>query len=156
MTIALANILHNKQLKPIGTSTTSLPQTVRVLTGSVGVANTSVRVLTSGQTLRLATTQAAIIRNTGTGGSNVITSIAPTSLVSAANTNTSGTIAGKQFFIQKPFSLGGQNVQLQLVKTSTGMAVQTVPKMNVLQKSRSGITVSVAVSQSPTSGSCGE
>lgn len=52
--------------------------------------------------------------------------------MTAGNT-TATTIGGKQILLQKPISLSGQNV-LQLVKTSQGMAVQSLPKVNVMQK----------------------
>lgn len=53
-------------------------------------------------------------------------------VLTAGNTTTT-TIGGKQILLQKPISLSGQNV-LQLVKTSQGMAVQSMPKVNVMQK----------------------
>lgn len=49
------------------------------------------------------------------------------------STTSATTIGGKQILLQKPISLSGQNV-LQLVKTSQGMAVQSLPKVNVMQK----------------------
>lgn len=52
--------------------------------------------------------------------------------VLTGNTTTT-TIGGKQILLQKPISLSGQNV-LQLVKTSQGMQVQSLPKVNVMQK----------------------
>lgn len=64
----------------------------------------------------------------------------PTVLTTSASSGgaTATTIGGKQILLQKPISLSGQNV-LQLVKTSQGMAVQSMPKMNVVQKSGTSI-----------------
>lgn len=112
-------------------------------------ATSNVRVLSSGQTVRLATSQ----QGTGQVGQPISTTILrqqPTVLTTSATsgttagtvltgtTTTSATIGGKQILLQKPISLSGQNV-LQLVKTSQGMAVQTLPKVNVVQKAGTSI-----------------
>lgn len=55
-----------------------------------------------------------------------------------SGTTSATTIGGKQILLQKPISLSGQNV-LQLVKTSQGMAVQSLPKVNVMQKAGTSI-----------------
>lgn len=131
-------------------ATPGTPQTVRVVTGTVGSGSTPVRVLTGAQTVRLATTQAptaTIIRSVSGAASNVVTCISPSIVANTSTGVVSGqqtTIGGKQFFIQKPFSLSGSNVQLQLVKTSAGMAVQTLPKINVVQKSGGATSIASA------------
>lgn len=87
------------------------------------VSNASVR-FTSPQVI---TTTTAILKTTQSS---------TTSQLQHANTVCGGTpiattIGGKQYFIQKPLTLG-QNVQFQLVKTSSGgVAVQTLPKVNL-------------------------
>lgn len=71
----------------------------------------------------------------------------PTVLTTSASPGgagaTAATIGGKQILLQKPISLSGQNV-LQLVKTSQGMAVQSLPKVNVVQKSGTTIQQQIA------------
>lgn len=112
------------------------------LVSSAGTSN--VRVLSSGgQTVRLAGTQ-------HTAGSPISTTILrqqPTVLTTSSSPlgsgTTAATIGGKQILLQKPISLSGQNV-LQLVKTSQGMAVQSVPKVNVVQKSGQTIQQQIA------------
>lgn len=59
-------------------------------------------------------------------------------VLTAGGTASATTIGGKQILLQKPISLSGQNV-LQLVKTSQGMAVQSLPKVNVMQKAGTSI-----------------
>lgn len=96
------------------------------------------RVLSSGQTVRLATSQptsaqsinTTILRQQPTVLTTSATSGTTAGTVLAGTTATAATIGGKQILLQKPISLSG----LQLVKTSQGMAVQTLPKMNVMQK----------------------
>ncbi|XP_055311476.1 host cell factor 1 isoform X3 [Sitodiplosis mosellana] len=115
----------------------------------VNAPTSNVRVLSSGQTVRIASSQP----NTAHVGSPISTTILrqqPTVLnstsspiVSAGTVLTAGstgatTIGGKQILLQKPISLSGQNV-LQLVKTSQGMAVQSLPKVNVMQKAGTSI-----------------
>ncbi|XP_037898964.1 host cell factor isoform X4 [Glossina fuscipes] len=100
---------------------------------STGTGNSTVRLLSSNnacQTLKLTSNNnAAVLKSTNQQ------SIAATA-AQAHQTNTSGsttstTIGGKQFIIQKPLALGS-NVQFQLVKTSSGgVAVQTLPKVNL-------------------------
>lgn len=111
------------------------PQSVR-LVSNAGTSN--VRVLSSGQAMRLAGTQ----QGTSHVGSPITTILRqqPTVLTTSASSGgaTATTIGGKQILLQKPISLSGQNV-LQLVKTSQGMAVQSMPKMNVVQKSGTSI-----------------
>lgn len=71
----------------------------------------------------------------------------PTVLTTSASPGgagaTAATIGGKQILLQKPISLSGQNV-LQLVKTSQGMAVQSLPKVNVVQKTGTSIQQQIA------------
>lgn len=101
----------------------------------------NVRVLTSGQTVRLTSSQptnahvatpisTTILRQQPNVSTATIASSAGT--VIAGSTATATTIGGKQILLQKPISLSGQNV-LQLVKTSQGMAVQSLPKVNVVR-----------------------
>lgn len=61
------------------------------------------------------------------------------------------TIGGKQILLQKPISLSGQNV-LQLVKTSQGMAVQSLPKVNVMQKAGTSTLNAANIQQQIMSG----
>lgn len=118
----------------------------------VSNASTSnVRVLSSGQTVRIATSQPG----SGHVGSPINTTILrqqPTVLTSSPSSGvatgtiiagTTGTAGGKQILLQKPISLSGQNV-LQLVKTSQGMAVQSLPKVNVVQKAGTSIQQQIA------------
>lgn len=139
-----------KQIKTAVTSSAVTASTsVRVVTGHVNQATTAVRV----QTVRLATTQAptALIRTANTSAANV-TSIAGSAGTTIASNTSNPAGATKQFFIQKPFTLAGQNVQYQLVKTSTGVAVQTLPKINVVQKTAGGNVVTQTQSQNVTGG----
>lgn len=111
-----------------------IPQGVRVVSNAT---TSNVRVLTSGQTVRLATSQSGqahvgtptILRQQPTAS---ITSVASSPGAVISGTTTAATIGGKQILLQKPISLSGQNV-LQLVKTSQGMAVQSLPKVNVMK-----------------------
>lgn len=107
----------------------------------VVAGNPPVRILSRGQAVRIATTQGSstAILKTSTGQS-VGT---PTSIATAT------TIGGKQYFIQKPLSLG-QNVQFQLIKTSTGVAVQTLPKVNVLKNISGQNPVQTVQTSQPT------
>lgn len=118
-------------------------QSVR-LVSNAGTSN--VRVLSSGQTVRLAGAQ----QGTSQVASPISTTILrqqPTVLTTSASPAgagaTAATIGGKQILLQKPISLSGQNV-LQLVKTSQGMAVQSVPKVNVVQKSGTSLQQQIA------------
>ncbi|KAL9910052.1 LOW QUALITY PROTEIN: host cell factor [Glossina fuscipes fuscipes] len=139
------------------TSVVSRPSTTITTVNSIVSPVTSNHMLiTSGNTattggLRVINTGQAAVVSTGTGSTRfdycLVTmharhikstnqqSIAATA-AQAHQTNTSGsttstTIGGKQFIIQKPLALGS-NVQFQLVKTSSGgVAVQTLPKVNL-------------------------
>lgn len=99
----------------IGSNPTT--QTLRLVSG--GSTNTTpIRVLTSGQTVRLQTSQSGattILR----GQTTIMTTTSLTPNVIGGPTTTSATIGGKQILLQKPISLSGQNL-LQLVKTSQG------------------------------------
>lgn len=101
-------------MKTVSSLTPSSQQALRVVSGTT--SNTPIRVLSSGQTVRLTTSQ------TGTGatilqrGQTSIVSTSAITQVSGGTTTTSATIGGKQILIQKPISL-------QLVKTSQGMTV---------------------------------
>lgn len=119
------------------------PQSVR-LVSNAGTSN--VRVLSSGQAVRLTGSQ----QGTSQVASPISTTILrqqPTVLTTSASPAgagaTAATIGGKHVLLQKPISLSGQNV-LQLVKTSQGMAVQSLPKMNVVQKSGTSIQQQIA------------
>lgn len=119
------------------------PQSVR-LVSNAGTSN--VRVLSSGQAMRLTGSQ----QGTSQVASPISTTILrqqPTVLTTSASPGgagaTAATIGGKHVLLQKPISLSGQNV-LQLVKTSQGMAVQSLPKMNVVQKSGTSIQQQIA------------
>lgn len=114
----------------------------------VNAPSSNVRVLSSGQTVRIASSQpqvgspigstTTILRQQPTTVLNSTASpIASAGTVLTGNT-TATTIGGKQILLQKPISLSGQNV-LQLVKTSQGMAVQSLPKVNVMQKAGTSI-----------------
>uniref|UniRef100_A0A1A9WYE2 Host cell factor Kelch-repeats domain-containing protein n=1 Tax=Glossina brevipalpis TaxID=37001 RepID=A0A1A9WYE2_9MUSC len=103
---------------------------------STSTGNSTVRLLSGNntcQTLKLTSSN----NNAGVLKSTNQQSITGTATVGQAQqTNTSGnttstTIGGKQYIIQKPLTLGS-NVQFQLVKTSSGgVAVQTLPKVNL-------------------------
>lgn len=71
-------------------------------------------------------------------------------IFTVGNTATT-TIGGKQILLQKPISLSGQNV-LQLVKTSQGMAVQSLPKVNVMQKAGTSTINTANIQQQIMSG----
>lgn len=120
-------------------TTTTQTNTVRIVSGNTG------------QTLRLATTQATAntstilksAQNTGTA----ITGQLQNAGVANAGTSigTATTIGGKQYILQKPLTLG-TNVQFQLVKTSTGgVAVQTLPKINLNLAKNTGTPGAIAV-----------
>lgn len=89
-------------------------------------------------------------------GQNIVgTQLQQQRIVSASgSTTTTATIGGKQIILQKPLTIvggaGGQATGaggvtmnqpqiVTLVKTSQGMTVQTLPKVNVLQKGTAGI-----------------
>lgn len=74
-----------------------------------------------------------------------------TGAVLAGSTTAATTIGGKQILLQKPISLSGQNV-LQLVKTSQGMAVQSLPKVNVMQKAGTSTINTANIQQQIMSG----
>lgn len=103
--------MTNKAMKTVSSLTPSSQQALRVV-GTT--SNTPIRVLSSGQTVRLTTSQsgaATILR-----GQTSIMSTSAITQVSGGITTTSATIGGKQILIQKP-------INLQLVKTSQGMTV---------------------------------
>ncbi|XP_036221617.1 host cell factor isoform X2 [Bactrocera oleae] len=106
-------------------TTTAQTNTVRIVSGNTG------------QTLRLATTQATgntatILKTAQNTGANMTGQVQNTAVAnSGASIGTATTIGTKQYILQKPLTLG-TNVQFQLVKTSTGgVAVQTLPKINL-------------------------
>lgn len=105
----------------------------------VNAAAQNVRVISSGQTVRL--TQGGAV---GQPLNTTILRQQPTIITTQATAGNAaatavGTVAaGKQIFVQKPIQIGGQNV-LQLVKTSQGMAVQSLPKVNVTQKTTTSV-----------------
>lgn len=103
--------MTNKAMKTVSSLTPSSQQALRVVSGTT--SNTPIRVLSSGQTVRLTTSQtgSTILR-----GQTSIMSTSALTQVSGGTTTTSATIGGKQILIQKPISL-------QLVKTSQGMTV---------------------------------
>lgn len=89
-------------------------------------------------------------------GQNIVgTQLQQQRIVSASgSTTTTATIGGKQIILQKPLTIVGgaggnaaagmnnsvnQPQIVTLVKTSQGMTVQTLPKVNVLQKGTGGI-----------------
>ncbi|XP_067631694.1 host cell factor-like [Eurosta solidaginis] len=127
------------------TTTANTSNTVRIVSGNTG------------QTLRLATTQSTANPTTTTilkTAQNAGTAVGQLKTGANANTSiaTATTIGGKQYIIQKPLTLGS-NVQFQIVKTSTGgVAVQTVPKINLNLVKNSG---GVAQSQSQQTGVAG-
>lgn len=103
----------------------------------VNTSTSNVRVISSGQTVRLTTQGGGIGQPL-----NTILRQQPTIMTtqtSSGNMTAGGQIGTKQIIVQKPISLSGQNV-LQLVKTSTGMTVQ-LPKVNVGQKTGLGGTI---------------
>ncbi|XP_053684256.1 host cell factor isoform X2 [Sabethes cyaneus] len=127
----------------------STGQQVRIATQQTGGQLVSVSTATGQQT-------ATVLR-----GQNIVTAgthlQAQQRIVSApGSTTTTATIGGKQIILQKPLTIvggaggqttgtintaGGMTVNqpqiVTLVKTSQGMTVQTLPKMNVLQKGTS-------------------
>ncbi|XP_053674821.1 host cell factor [Anopheles nili] len=149
------------------------PQTIRVVaTGGTAISNaqqlttgagTPIRVLSSGQQLRIGTAsagtmhqggQTAVLRTAGPGivsGTQLQTVQQRIVSAGSGNTSTTATIGGKQIILQKPVTIvsgtaGGagtasinnatanQGQILTLVKTSQGVTMQTVPKMSVVQK----------------------
>lgn len=120
---------------------------LRVVSASGNPQTQAVRLLSnpSGQTVRLATTQGAstttaILKNAqpGTAGTTIGQLQHPNATTGGGNSiTTATTIGGKQYFIQKPLTLG--QCQFQLVKTSSGgVAVQTLPKVNLNLPKTSG------------------
>ncbi|XP_055536025.1 host cell factor isoform X2 [Wyeomyia smithii] len=127
----------------------STGQQVRIATQQTGGQLVNVSTATGQQT-------ATVLR-----GQNIVTAgthlQAQQRIVSApGSTTTTATIGGKQIILQKPLTIvggaggqatgtintaGGMTVNqpqiVTLVKTSQGMTVQTLPKMNVLQKGTS-------------------
>ena len=106
---------------PASSFTATSQQALRVVSAGVNssggtLTNTPIRVLSSGQTVRLATSQTGTILRGQT--SIMTTAITPGTV---GTTTTSATIGGKQILLQKPINIG-QNL-LQLVKTSQGMTV---------------------------------
>ncbi|XP_017009883.2 host cell factor isoform X2 [Drosophila takahashii] len=86
--------------------------------------------VTASHTLRLASAQ----QGGSSGGSstavNILKTLPSAAVQSQPTAQTTTSIGGKQYFIQKPLTLA-PNVQLQFVKTSSGgMTVQTLPKVN--------------------------
>ncbi|XP_054746581.1 host cell factor-like isoform X3 [Anastrepha obliqua] len=121
-------------------SAAGIPITTTAPTNSVRIVSGN-----TGQTLRLATTQTTAntnnilkpTQNTGT----TITGQSQSSSVTNTGTSiaTATTIGGKQYIIQKPLTTLGSNVQFQLVKTSSGgVAVQTLPKINLSLSKNTG------------------
>ncbi|XP_055371993.1 host cell factor 2 isoform X2 [Condylostylus longicornis] len=184
----ISNIVNTnikQQTSPQSQPIISQTQAVRIVAASaVGeplsinpsctTSTSTVKVLGSGQTVRLSSTNTTsaptTLIKTSTGhqvnAQNIIQQspvIAATSINSgvaaiSGNATASATIGGKQFIIQKPLTLSGQNVQFQLIKTSTGMAVQTVPKINVVKGSAAAsatagtsTTVNTSISSSTAS-----
>ncbi|XP_030379482.1 host cell factor isoform X2 [Scaptodrosophila lebanonensis] len=113
----------------------------------------------AGQTLRLATTHSTGV--SGSGGATTTTILKTAqpsatvqlSTASGAQGATTTSLAGKQYFIQKPLTLA-PNV-LQFVKTSSGaMAVQALPKINFNVAKGGGQTQTMSLcSQQLSSGS---
>lgn len=119
--------MTNKAMKTVSSLTPSSQQALRVVSGTT--SNTPIRVLSSGQTVRLTTSQsgaATILR-----GQTSIMSTSAITQVSGGTTTTSATIGGKQILIQKPISL-------QLVKTSQGMTVVQKAGTSLTQTSGGG------------------
>ncbi|XP_039968044.1 host cell factor isoform X3 [Bactrocera neohumeralis] len=113
-------------------TTTAQTNTVRIVSGNAG------------QTLRLATTQASgntttILKTAQNTSANMTGQVQNTAIAnSGTSIGTATTIGGKQYILQKPLTLG-TNVQFQLVKTSTGgVAVQTLPKINLKNTNTAG------------------
>ncbi|XP_031639467.1 host cell factor 2 isoform X2 [Contarinia nasturtii] len=147
-----------QQFKNIVSSVSVQPTQIQQQQGVriVNAQTSNVRVLQSGQTVRIASSQPG----TAQVGSPISTTILrqqPTVLNSTASpivsagkfsstvlagSTSATTIGGKQILLQKPISLSGQNV-LQLVKTSQGMAVQSLPKVNVMQKAGTSINANI-------------
>ncbi|XP_037952738.1 host cell factor isoform X3 [Teleopsis dalmanni] len=137
---------------------TATPQS---LTSTSAAGPAAVRILStaSGQTLRLSAAQGGITAATILKPSPHSNSAASFSGQLQSNSgsssnsplSSSATICGKQIIIQKPLNIS-PNVQFQLVKTSTGVAVQTLPKANLnLNKTTSQVLnnpQNVAVTQS--------
>lgn len=126
-------------------SSSTLQQGVRL----VNTPTSNVRVISGNQTVRL-TQGGAVAQSLNTTilrqQSTIVSSHAASGSIANAGTVTATSIGGKQIFVQKPISLSGQNV-LQLVKTSQGMAVQSMPKVNVSQKV--GTSVGGTIQQIP-------
>ncbi|XP_055591649.1 host cell factor isoform X2 [Uranotaenia lowii] len=141
-----AATISNAQQITTGTGTpirvlSSTGQQVRIATQQpiVNVSNATVQQVSHGQ----GTT--AVIR-----GQNIVAAQGQQRIVSASgSTTTTATIGGKQIILQKPLTIVGgaggstatgtlNNVNqpqiVTLVKTSQGMTVQTLPKVNVVQK----------------------
>lgn len=80
-------------------------------------------------TIRLASAQPNAASSGST--SNLLKTPIPSASAQFQTASSGTPIGGKQYFIQKPLTLA-PNVQLQFVKTSSGgMAVQTLPKVNL-------------------------
>ncbi|XP_020715752.1 host cell factor isoform X2 [Ceratitis capitata] len=117
------------------------------------VQTNSLRIVSgnSCQSLRLATTQAtvnatSIAKTSQNTGSAITGQIQGCSVANTGTTiATATTIGGKQYILQKPLTLG-TNVQFQLVKTNTGgVAVQTLPKINLNISKNPGTTGAITV-----------
>ncbi|XP_036334967.1 host cell factor-like isoform X1 [Rhagoletis pomonella] len=147
-TIAVSSAVHSNagasnlrvvSAAGIPVTTTAPANTVRIVSGNTG------------QTLRLATshttanTTATILKTSQTIGNTIAGQIQNSSVANAGNSiATATTIGGKQYIIQKPLTLGS-NVQFQLVKTSTGgVAVQTLPKINLNLAKNTGTSGTLA------------
>ncbi|KMY86960.1 host cell factor isoform X2 [Drosophila simulans] len=86
--------------------------------------------VTTSQSLRIASSQASGNNCRSSSAINILKTALPNVAVQSQPTSSVTTsIGGKQYFIQKPLTLA-PNVQLQFVKTSGGMTVQTLPKVN--------------------------
>uniref|UniRef100_A0A336LSF8 CSON003130 protein n=1 Tax=Culicoides sonorensis TaxID=179676 RepID=A0A336LSF8_CULSO len=118
-------------------SPSQVQQNVRVLTSTPQqqqVGNTAIRVLSSNQTVRLATQPTVSGTMIRTTQGTIQTVQAGQQMMQTATAN----VGGKQVIIQKPMTFntsGNQPHFVTLVKTSKGMTVQTVPQtVNVVQK----------------------
>ncbi|EDV45251.2 uncharacterized protein Dere_GG16387 [Drosophila erecta] len=86
--------------------------------------------VTASQSLRQSTSQASGSNCKSSSAVNILKTALPSVAVQSQPALSATTsIGGKQYFIQKPLTLA-PNVQLQFVKTSGGMTVQTLPKVN--------------------------
>lgn len=119
-------------------TSTSDPLSVRVpstMSANVVLSSSSstlriVPSVTASHSLRIASSQASGNNCRSSSAINILKTALPNVAVQSQPTSSTTTsIGGKQYFIQKPLTLA-PNVQLQFVKTSGGMTVQTLPKVN--------------------------